>query len=1043
MKLPSSLIAACRSVRCFVLFAAVLSCLSIWSADRTWCGKDGDSWSIAENWDPVGVPGADETAKFYDAVTVVVSETVTPGGIYVNQGGTLMFSGSGKIRQSQAIASDMTLRNGSIVFDGPDFEYGRGTVSLGDGAKSLTFKKGSVSLARGIQGSSAGAAVIVDGASVTLGSSTSMDYGIRSRAADMQVTVKSGTLTTAVVPVSDNGTLALALTGGALTLRSVAELRTGDSLTVSGGTLALEVMPTLAADASLSVTGGALELGSGVNVFGASVERLIASGSFDSVLSKGAVTVPDDGHELRCKAPLLLPWVTHAKANDPAVVRCETLVFGPNAPFPWGNTANRWFEVQGPTTIRPRGNMNAAGQNAYVKFYGPIVVDTRDWTDGTTPRTVHLHGLISGDGSLELTVKGGGTLIVNPAYVSLGTVRTLTVEEGTTLQISDHDVSAGSAWTQLAVDTFTLKAGAKLRFNAGGNHLEASKWNVDPTAVIEITVPDAFPQSDSAAYPLLSDLDSKTIPSTVIDRVSFVNFPATGAAVAHAYGQYSIVTTGGTPGTLGDWEWTGGGADSYWDTAANWQCGERPSEKFTANFGASSVASSYYRGKLIQSGGGESGTTVGTIQFAKSAAVSFLVDGSNCPTFDMHWRDTTKIVQSASGVPQVMNLSMRVYAPEFDANGLAPLLFGAVHNSDHATHQHGLTKREDGYAMTVYGDVRFGYAAGSFPQLSFSGSQLVPLTAKRFTVLPAGSMTYSAQSSSIAVSMAGLRVSESGSLAFNGTAFTMRTSTSAKTGERGHSHDVDGTLTFGAPFHGGDNHSFSGKGAVTFGSLVSETANSYVNFGGTITANLPNWTTATAGGEAYALALSVRGTPTLKVPDDWTYGPAAGVTPSTSPALRTMRLNADATATVDAAGGTIHFVDPFGGPGTLRLVNAKLALDGSFVTDSSVAVAEGGELTVSGEQAVWGVSVAEGGKLTVSEAGCLVKEGDFDVEGLAVGFDGTGVSASWRSVLVAKDGKVVGTPSYDGDKLRVRIVHTARGDEFQCKLRQGLAFIFR
>ena len=144
------------------------------------------------------------------------------------------------------------------------------------------------------------------------------------------------------------------------------------------------------------------------------------------------------------------------------------------------------------------------------------------------------------------------------------------------------------------------------------------------------------------------------------------------------------------------------------------------------------------------------------------------------------------------------------------------------------------------------------------------------------------------------------------------------------------------------------------------------------------------WSTVTADNTAAAVAIGVRGRPTLKVSNGWTYGPASGVSTTTTADERALRVEAGSVLTVDPDGGTATIAEDVAGEGSLVITNGTLAVNSSATNSVNLKVAASGVLALPNNLNVGSLELQTGSAIVPPAV----------LENLR----------GWQTVLVAADG---------------------------------------
>ena len=1004
--------------------------------------------------DPLRTGGssANFTITVDDAYTADSLTIGDPDNATRNQ--TVKFAGSGSLEFSQKAQSQFIIRNcrGGIVFDGPAvtvrgslgvLNYSPVTVRNG----STFYCDGTFTLWKGNDN------LIVDkGGTVSVNNLSYYNGGN-----DHYVLVKTGgtfdcrnSFDQNSNAVKDGVTHAFALRieGGSASIKNLSLTREAASLKMNAGTLRLISKPTLAlADLSqIQVTGGEMIWGFDIAQSADDPWYVYLTAHPDIVAGCGKFQM-NNGTLFRHKGTFRVSQFQNLSTSASMQIDCDRLVFdGNNWPFTWNGSGTRITHLYGPTEIRVDGrDFNQAYQNCYLYCHGKIVIDLRDWSNPSTVRTIKFRGFHSADGTLDMIVRGkGGAFTIGPAY-TYESFSSFAVEEGVALSLGPRSefskVGTSTEWGPLSAESLTLGKDVTVSLTAGLQHLCASRWSIDPSVKFRVSFDANMPEY--GAFPILVDLDSKDLPASLLSQIEFVDLPA-GWALENAYGQISVYRRDPSAlGTYGTWEWTGAAGDGKWSTAGNWQGGTAPAEKLTHVFGVSDKTS------IDHNGTPDGGTTVGTIRFQKEAVQSYTIS-SRQMTYS-----NSSAIESYSWVPQCLKTGLRLAANSdrtINAYSVGPIYVAAGQNFD--------VKNGNTGAYSCYGDVRLGCRTTSTVRaLKMQGNnRLFPSYRTAVTVVSGGDLRFNNQATAFNQAATTLRVSKGGQLQFTAGSGLFYQWTQAPS-----SIVVDGTMNIGVPFRGGANQSYRGSGRLNItGGTVSMTANSTVSFGERLQVYPTTWSTVTADAADRALAMGANsGTPVIHVGNGWTYGPAAGVTPTASAGNRAFALANGAVATIEANGGAVRFVDGVKGFGTLAITNGTLTVEAACASDeTTLAVRPGATLNLKGAQSLDALEIGEGGALAVDGAvtlastlagaqgtlkltgdGCITAAQGADLTGTVFDFGGAEIK-TWKTVVAVTGGTITGTPTCSRAYL-TRLVEAGSGVALQCRSHSGMTILIR
>ena len=143
---------------------------------------------------------------------------------------------------------------------------------------------------------------------------------------------------------------------------------------------------------------------------------------------------------------------------------------------------------------------------------------------------------------------------------------------------------------------------------------------------------------------------------------------------------------------------------------------------------------------------------------------------------------------------------------------------------------------------------------------------------------------------------------------------------------------VNGLIDFRCPYSSKKDQLFYGTGTVQVASVKSRTDGaSVITLGCGLTLKPKSWTTVTASAPDNYIKIAVTNSAILSAAANWTYGPAADVTPTTTAAERALVIADRATLTVKTDGYMVSFADPIAGAGNLVIAEgSKVALAGDL-----------------------------------------------------------------------------------------------------------------
>lgn len=187
----------------------------------------------------------------------------------------------------------------------------------------------------------------------------------------------------------------------------------------------------------------------------------------------------------------------------------------------WQNNDRVNYRVYGSAILRSTADwslgksaMNSVDKDLYVTGNGSIVIDTKDYNDNTTPRTVTLSGRLVADAvknDAAVSIVGNGTNIIATAVSNGGNKSTkienaISIEDTATLQIN-----AGASYI---ISNIVVASGATL-------HVPSTAVNTSATTIIEKAT--------------LADGATLSLPSTSATALTARNIPLTLPAEGKAY----------------------------------------------------------------------------------------------------------------------------------------------------------------------------------------------------------------------------------------------------------------------------------------------------------------------------------------------------------------------------------------------------------------------------------------------------------------------------------------------------------------------------
>ncbi|MBQ3288641.1 MAG: hypothetical protein IJH50_04455 [Kiritimatiellae bacterium] len=1007
----AALATACMT---FTAFAATIN----WKADDSgsWSGDFGDR----NHWEGGSVPGSGDEAVFPATTprefTVTVNAEYTVHKIsFVAAARKVTISGTGKISTAYAGSIYNTIGNNTrIILDGASFHSGYqmllyGTLEVRAGS---TFSNGDTFYLWEPY-----ATLVVDGGTCSFKkiqyNETSLNGGIF---------VKSGSVSSAKELTSTKAgrPAVLDVSGGTVELNSIIMSIPGSKINLSGGTLKVTNTEdgSLAVDegVDVSLTGGTFSWQHDL-----SDSRFYATDGADVDIGQKFVMVTNGPVTATSKGALIARGFRNGDvANCVIDGTFPRIVFTyPDGYFWVATAAYNKFYFNGPTTIGATCDMivNLNHTMTHTYFKGDITVDTLDYKNRTTKRTICTRGLHPTDGEATLTVTGGGTyqLLQSQSHNSF---RFVTVESGTTLTLLDRPSSV--AYGPLVAETFTMGANSKLTLNAGANHIQAKTFAIDPSVTITVAVPSTF----AGAAPILQTTD-QTTPSVSLSQITLTG-STSGVLLKNENGQVTIYKPGAVDGTYTS-EWIGGGGDNSFSTAANWYGGTLPTSNQIIYFGATTVTNPRWG---VISGGG---STVGGYLFRDTATETFNYSSNGETLKDYMVDGSIFMVGTWAGVPQIVTGSLRRdgWYISFGARCAAPLIL----DGDGTFNWNNNSKRY----IRICGDVRLnknGYAGTGFYFYSPAPTAKTPYT--RLTVLPNTTATLSAQVDDFSVASTGVRVETGATLTFgNGDgAFYRWTVEPAK-------QVINGTLDIQAPFYGGVKQTYGGTGRLNIATVKSGTAASRVQFADGLNVYPGDWTTVTSDADNPVAITAIGGTPTIHLSSNWRYGVASGVTTASLAASRALEVQKGAVLTLDAGGHAATIDEDVSGEGTLVITNGTLAVNSTAASDVTLKVAANGTLAMSDDLNFGSLEMESGSAVSFANGKTVNLSGSADISGATIYTPSSMCSQrGWKTVLVAADGVNVSDCTLPAG-FEMRTENVTGGVALQLKYLHGINIIIR
>ena len=590
--------------------------------------------------------------------------------------------------------------------------------------------------------------------------------------------------------------------------------------------------------------------------------------------------------------------------------------------------------------------VSVGGNTPFYRCHGDVTVDTLDWFDRTTPRTIKLLFAWPDDG-VRMEVRGGGSFVYGSAtrkwnydYAPLHVLREVDVKAGTTLELYRNAI--------LATDRLRLAAGATLRLRAGTSSLQAGSVEIDPTAKLEILVEAGAIGGNNA--PLLvggfDSIDLSRITPVGESLAPFELRKAAGTIFLDNGVQPALPETASNAPAV----WTGA-IDGDWNNPGNWFMasetspwswmyvntghypefrGTRNTEvRFTADLEASDLC----------------------ILFGLEAG-PFSLDADRSDFVFRSWGNNyyaslpNATVGSKSSYPGVLFKTVSNFAGCCSLFADSPAYIEA--NAGVVTPRMDASDSSPGH-FYVYGDVRVG---GTSACNSLTLQKQMVLTthprqkATRLTVRTGGTLTVNANGGTMSDNST-LAVQWGATVTFardaNGAALYDFTGAEQN-------NTVDGTLNVRCPFRSTGVVRFYGDGTVYLsGARHPGTAGrAPVALGCGVSFCSDGWISAAGNADYAAPIVATNGLAYLTAPHPWTYGVASDYAGPVTAADRALHVGLGGHLVIASTNGcAISFSDAIVGPGTLEFADgAVIGLVGAKAAD--LAAGRWVELTRTG-----------------------------------------------------------------------------------------------
>lgn len=585
-------------------------------------------------------------------------------------------------------------------------------------------------------------------------------------------------------------------------------------------------------------------------------------------------------------------------------------------------------------TIGTFGNYYNYSAQPLISYLGCVTAETTDCFDDVTPRSVILPAGYQ-------PIPGSAIRVIGPGSAKFYFAKALDSYPG----LRDLEVCAG-ATTGPSSDTGigVLRVGRLALHENAALALKASVTSFDSAAPVvfgqgaQVTV--------SAAGLATGDSSTSSYVHPVVVAGSGDGIPLDSVTVTDNSGSWQAKKVGPAVylrnnaaylATKEPYLWTGA-VNGDWDNPGNWQSNAVPGSANRAYF-------------LICDT-----TNVVTVPQAGVTVVS--VSGAGY-TSKAEWRHSSepyifrggKMKMSANGTGYSAAFYDRDKMPKYfecdvELTDATPVV--APYRS--VSFLGGFSAKN----LRIYGgELRFGGTA-TVTNVQFLARYQTSMRYSMITVLPGGSFTTLNENYTVATN-GHIHVLGGGTMTLNGTKF-------AYSGAPVNTNVVDGTLAINAPYSIDTDQCFVGTGRVDIASTYSGANVAHQEICGGVRLNLgPGFRTVTSANAAGAVAVSVPDfrEATLGFKGDVTYGPADGVTPSTTSEERALRIGYRASLTLDTsdpdtgAARTVTFKEPILGGGDLTITGSgKVVLEATGSRVGRLALS-GGTFTYGGEISGW------------------------------------------------------------------------------------------
>lgn len=626
------------------------------------------------------------------------------------------------------------------------------------------------------------------------------------------------------------------------------------------------------------------------------------------------------------------------------------------------------------------------------RYLNKLTFDTADCFDPTQSHDVRTAGIDVVPG-MSVAVTGGGSASLHFAALhSRGLyMRSLDVADGTTMTINEASPTVDRG--RVRFGEVTLGANSTLTCCATKQSFEAVKVTADPSAKIIASVKNltASEGQGTGGDKMLYSIFSAPLGSGVsAENVTLTD--NTGTWKVKQVGPVVYLRDETAPTKVDEpYVWTGAAMDGDWSNPQNWSNGTKaPGASDTVYFticDTTNIVTIPAGGVTVKAFKGGGLCSLNGANFWARSSEPYIICGGKLTITSASTGNYNGSFYDAGRLPKIFECEVEGTGANMGVLPYAYVMFKGK-----------FTAKKIGFA----GAVCFGGEANVaelLPHATYVGSADASVV-----VAPGGNLTVTSQSTAIGT-LFDLAVMGGARATIGGSSYAFTTNVP---------HVVDGSLAVNAPLTLGFADSaaiFTGTGRVDIAAFApAADLIGRMELRNSIRVNFASCNTVSAANPSGAMAIDVKHFqhPTIGAKGDWTYGPAAGVTPTTAADDRALRLGFKSELTIDTSdpddasvSHTVTFADP-------------------IVGDGNLTVKGGGKLVLS----------AVGNRvdtLTLEDDVQLAVEGD---------------CSTWTDVLTAK--AVVGLDQHAAPNFGFRMVENADGTiTLQAKERTGLLLLIR